>query len=222
MKEEMHMAAEKVVTLTAVRANVVLTFTEPLLGSAPVNREVYAKYIESCREKRVDALAELAGSEVETLPPVVDEAKGWTSFHKDETGIFLYDYAIKGFLKEAANVLKDGVGEKNLRSKFDNYVFVRPRRAHPTRDGKTILEPDGVLERPLRAMTPQGPRVTLARSDYLKAGCSLEFAVLVISGSPFRHPEELLESCLQYGSLKGLGQWRNGGYGSFDYTLEFA
>ena len=74
-----------------------------------------------------------------------------------------------GFLKESGNTLKDQLGIRNLRSKIDQYIYILPRRIHFAK------KPDGVLERPLRAMTMQGPRVALTRSDMVKAGTRLEF-----------------------------------------------
>lgn len=75
----------------------------------------------------------------------------------------------------------------------------------------------GVLERPLRAATAQGERVTLARSDTVPAGSTLVFTINVLGGSI---SEELLREWLDYGENRGLGQWRNAGYGRFGYTLK--
>jgi hypothetical protein len=40
---------------------------------------------------------------------------------------------------------------------------------------------------------------------------------MVMKNSPLTR--EVLESLLSYGQLKGLGQWRNAGYGTFTYIL---
>jgi len=75
--------------------NVKLTLIEPMLGTIPKNKEIYAKYIAD-KTTEINKL-----EEVETVTEV--EESGWTGFHSDEEGIFIYNYMLKGFLKEAAN-----------------------------------------------------------------------------------------------------------------------
>jgi hypothetical protein len=170
-----------------------------MLGTVPKDKEIYKSYIES---KAPEGL----NGESETVEEI--EEKGWTGFHKDEEGLFVYDYFIKGFIKNAGNILKDNAKIQNLRSKLSNNLFVFPRKV---RLGK--VEPDGVLERPLRAQTPQGPRVTLARSDYIAAGTEITFQIGWIEHKDLS--EKLIMELFAYGELQGLGQFRNGGYGRF-------
>jgi len=80
-----------------------------------------------------------------------------------------------------------------------------------------VQKPDGCLERPLRAMTMQGPRVTLARSDMIEAGATIDATIRVIGHKEVN--EELLYELLGYGEFKGLGQFRNGSYGSFTFEV---
>lgn len=194
-----------------------LTLTEPMLGTVPKSEKVFRDYLSDLAQKRktelgpVDADA-LIEEEVETLG--TREERGWTGFHVGEDGVpFLYDYQIKGFLKEAANVLKDmpDVKIKALKSKIDNYAYVFPRRIP-----LTAIEPEP-LERPLRALTMQGPRVSLVRSDVIAAGAVIVFEIHVL---PFAGlTAELIETLLAFGEYKGLGQWRGGSYGRFTYEL---
>lgn len=192
-----------------------IRLTEPMLGTVTKDPELYKTYIES---KKPEDIQEDESKTVEKI-----EEKGWTGFHVDDTGLFIYDYMIKGFLKNAGNILKGQVagkgakgkgeketrGMKNLRSKIDNQLFVFPRRIH---FGKT--QPDGILERPLRAMTMRGPRVTLARSDMVNAGIELDFTINWLKGGDIS--AKLIKSLLEYGQLCGLGQFRNGSYGRFE------
>lgn len=185
-----------------------ITFTEPLLGTVPKNPEVYSTYIAS--------LAENTGDELETVPENVEE-KGWTGFHEVEGEPVLYNYVLKGFFKDACGMLRR-VKETETRSKklsaykkvIDGLVFVTPRRIPVAMSG-----PMSVLERSLRASTAQGDRVALVRSDSIPAGSSLECEITVLG----EVSEELLREWLDYGAFRGLGQWRNGGYGSFEYEL---
>lgn len=178
-----------------------IELTTRMLGTVTKDPEVYKTYIESKKPEEKNG-------EDEYLTVEKVEEKGWTGFHKDETGLFIYEYMIKGFLKNAGNVLKDAQKVKALKSKIDNFVFISPRRIGLSQD-----KPDGVVERPLRAMTARGPRVTLARSDYIKAGKVITFEITLL---PHRELSwKLIESLFEYGELMGLGQFRNGGYGRF-------
>ena len=183
-----------------------VTFTEPILGTQP-QKDVATKYTQDkAREKGLPVEDEL-----ETLPEMLD--KGTTAFHKLDGQPIYYDYHLKGFLKEAGSVLNGTHGVKALRSKVDNTVFVRPRRIllHLPEGGEMSF-----LERPLRAQTMQGPRVSLARSEVLPVATRLEAIVQAIAG-PIS--ESILRELLDYGQFKGFGQWRNGGYGRFTYEL---
>jgi hypothetical protein len=75
------------------------------------------------------------------------------------------------------------------------------------------------LQRSLRAMTAQGPRVSLAKSEVLPEGTTFSFTIEVLDNSPLK--EEHIKEILSYGVLKGLGQWRNAGYGRFE-VIEFS
>ena len=185
--------------------NLTLRFTEALLGTQP-QKEVATEFLAS----KIDS-GELPEDEQETLPEMLE--KGTTAFHRLAGNPILYDYQIKGFLKEAGQVFNGLRGVKNLRSKIDNLVFVTPRRI-------ALVIPNGAtldyLERPLRAMTAQGPRTSLARSEMLPAGTSIECQIEVYPG-PIS--EALLTDLLSYGAKKGMGQWRNSGMGRFEFEL---
>jgi len=185
-----------------------LTFTEDVLGATPKSKEVYAKYIKAKAPKGTGL------DEVETVQEA--EEGGWTGFHEDADGLFGFDYTIRGFLKEAATALKAQHAVKNCKSKIDRLVFVSPRRLRFTSKGAAIKEADGVLERPLRAMTMKGPRVTLARSDKLDAtkGVNLKFTVSIVKNNEDVTKKWVAE-LFQYGELQGWGQFRNGSYGRF-------
>lgn len=180
-----------------------IKFVTEMLGTVPKDPEVYRSYVETKKPVSV--------GEDESLSVEKIEEKGWTGFHKDEKGLFVYDYMIKGFFKNAGNVLKERVGIKNLRGKIDDYIFIFPRKIYLGVD-----KPDGSIERPLRAMTMQGPRVSLARSDYINGNREISFEIgwIALKGID----EALIRGLLEYGKLQGLGQFRNGGYGRFEVT----
>lgn len=201
----------------AVTFDVSIQFTETLLGSSPANPEIYAEFIQTkAREAGVEGnLAD----EVETLSVDKREVAGWSVFHSDENGLFFFDYKIRGFLKEAASSVT-GKEIVAYRSKIDKWVFVGPRKIYlKDSDGEFIKKEAGVLERPLRAMTAQGPRVSLKRSDFLGAGTKCEFEVTVLPLGVPEFTEQRLRDWFAYGKFQGFGEWRNASYGRFDSTV---
>lgn len=189
-----------------------LMLTEDMLGTASANPDIHKEYVAS---KAPDA----AGIEEEVAALGVDAVmeKGMTVFPRDTDGTpILWDYQVKGFLKEATGIVLD-LMEKEVRvgktklSKFtfkrlvDNFVFVGPRKI------RIAGEMGANCTRPLRADTMQGERVALATSETIKAGATIDFELKCLAPSL----DPVLRQCLDYGALKGLGQWRNSGKGRF-------
>lgn len=188
-----------------------LTLEEDILGTVPKDKDVYAAYIATRAALDDETLAEELAS-VETI-----EEKGWTGFHTEDGKPFLYDYVIKGFCKDACGMLRrvKGTESKKLtayRKVIDGLVFPTPRKIRLVLPEGTKL---GICERPLRAQTAQGERVALARSDTCPPGTVIEFDLVILGGVS----EALLREWLDYGALRGLGQWRNSGKGRFGYEL---
>ena len=174
---------------------VVIEFLTPMLGTVPRDKEVYSTYIGSKAKTLKDAEEEVA-----TVDEV--EARGWTSFSKDENGLFIYSYLIKGFIKSAIETMQEAqVINKKIpayKKWVDRMVFVNPRRIY-----FGAQEPDDVLERPLRIMTAKGERVTVARSDVMNAGRQLTFNISLLPNSKGL-TWDALKSCLSYGEYVGL------------------
>lgn len=188
--------------MNTISKQVQIRLLTELLGTVPMDKNIYSTYIESLRPQTTE------DEEVETVEE--REEKGWTGFHKDEKGFFVYDYYIKGFFKNAANVLKEDLKIKNLKSKVSNLLFIQPRKIY-----LNCNKADLVVERSLRAQTAQGPRITLARSDALNAGRIIDFEVTLLTGKD-ELKVDIIEKLLEYGKYQGLGQFRNGGYGRFE------
>ena len=196
-----------------------LTTTEGMLGTSPFNEEIYRDFIGS---KSPDAAT--VEEEVAALGADAVTEKGMTGFPRDEDGKpFIYDYQIKGFFKDACSMLnrvggKDENGKKkklNESSKLtafkkiiDGMIFVSPRQIPIDFTGEVQL-----CQRPLRAQTMQGERVALAISEEVPAGASLTFDITVLDESHLPAIREWLD----YGALRGLGQWRNSGKGRFTW-----
>lgn len=197
-----------------------LTLIEGMLGTSPANEEVYREFIGS---KSPDALS--VEDEVAALGVDAVAEKGRTVFPRLEDGTpFVYDYQIKGFFKDACSMLsrltgKDENGKKkkavNESSKItaykkviDGLIFPKPRKIPVIFDGEMLD-----CQRPLRAQTAQGERVSLASSDEIPAGATLTFEVVCLDDSNV----DAVKEWLDYGFLRGLGQWRNSGKGRFTW-----
>lgn len=199
-----------------------VTFTEEILGTLPNQEDIYRKFIIS---KSPDA----ATIEEEVAAIGADEAveKGTTVFPRNKDGIpFLYDYQIKGFFKDSCGMLsrvggKDTNGKKlktaNESAKIaaykkvvDGLIFVLPREIPLILPcGGSI----GLCQRPLRAQTAQGERIALAISETAPAGSQIEFTIQCLSDEH----EAAVREWLDYGTLRGIGQWRNSGKGRFEW-----
>lgn len=187
-----------------------LTFIEPILGTSPANSDVYRAYIGS---KAPDATT--IEDEVEALGAEAVAEKGMTVFPRNSDGQpFIYDYQIKGFFKDTCGGLRKVKGSasekiKAYKKEIDKLIFPRPREI-VFEDFSSI----GECQRPLRAMTAQGERVSLAMSEEIPAGASITFAIDCLTPDLAAAVREWLD----YGELSGIGQWRNSGKGRFLWT----
>jgi hypothetical protein len=183
---------------------------EPVLGSQPTDPEIASKFIAG------KAGFEYPEDEADLLPESLE--KGTTVFHRlngEADRYCLMDYQIKGFLKAAAMALNGrNKMPKNFRSKIGKWLFVGPRQIEVQLPAGGELD---YCERPLRAETMKGPRVSLARSEQLPANSSIEFWIEVVNDTELN--EEVIKTLLDYGYYQGLGQWRGGGYGRFRYDV---
>lgn len=91
---------------------------------------------------------------------------------------------------------------------IDGLIFVQPRQIIID-----TVAPIGLCQRPLRAQTAQGERVALASSEAIRAGASVTFTVVCLSDEH----EAAVREWLDYGILRGIGQWRNSGCGRFEW-----
>lgn len=195
--------------MESTKLKVRITFTEPILGTSPADEEVYRSYI---GDKAPDALS--LEEEVDSLGVDAVVEKGKTIFPKLDDGTpFLWDYQLRGFFKGSCGMLRkvpDTLSSKikAYKKQIDGLVFVEPRRIPIMFDG-------GMREcqRPLRAQTAQGERVSLAISEEIPSGAQIEFTVICLMDKD----ADLVREWLDYGSLVGIGQWRNSGKGRFKW-----
>ena len=200
-------------------ATVKIRFTEPCLGTSPRNPKTYEDHIASKITKRKGMSDEerekIRAVEVAAAYGAIDavEERGWTGFMRDDDGFYVYNYWVRGYLKSAFQSLQetgDFTKVPAYKTRIDRFIHVHPRKIHFLTD----LEHLDVLERPLRAMTAQGPRVTVARSDYLPIGTEMEFTIERLKNKEITWDH--LREAFEWGGYEGMGQWRSGGYGKFE------
>lgn len=186
-----------------------LTFTEPILGTCPADEEVYKSFVASKSPDATTLEEEVAALGVDAVTE-----KGMTVFSRTEDGKpFLYDYQIKGFFKDTCGGLKRvkgtvSSGIKAYKKEIDKLIFPQPRQIPFVFDGEI-----GHCQRPLRAQTIQGERVSLAISEQIPAGASVTFEIVLFSDDH----EKAVREWLDYGKHSGIGQWRNSGKGRFTW-----
>ena len=135
-----------------------------------------------------------------------------TIFPKENGIPFLWDYQIKGFFKDACGMMRKVSGNvsskmKAYKKEIDGLIFIKERKIPFQFDGEM-----GICQRPLRAQTAQGERIALSSSETIPAGAAIEFEIECLVDSDMNAVAEWLD----YGKLRGIGQWRNSGKGKFE------
>lgn len=187
-----------------------LTLLEEILGTAPNDPDIYGTFIGSNAPDAPSREEEIATIGVDAVME-----RGMTIFPRNENGDpIMWDYQIKGFFKDACGMLRKvtkskSSGIKAYKKEIDGLIFVKERQIPFVFDGEI-----GNCQRPLRAQTAQGERVSLASSETIPAGATLEFTIQCLVDADMVAVHEWLD----YGKLRGLGQWRNSGKGKFTWA----
>lgn len=214
-----------------------LTTFEEVLGSAPADPNILSRWIASNAKEA----AEKTGKEIpdENFEQEADAIKADQDAIDNKMTVFprmtvgddddipcLWDYQVRGMFKDSIGMLrriKDAKGKKmykaagvtSYKKVIDGLVFVNPREIPYMNPDGTPAHVSGICERPLRASGPTGERVALAASEVVPAGVCAEFEIVCIDPSL----RDVIVECLDYGRLRGLGQWRNSGKGRYTWEL---
>ena len=217
------------VTLESTRAKAIkvrITLTEEALGMQAANPEINREFLAA---KAPDAKSTEEEIEAIGLDEVVE--KSMTIFPKDKDGNpFWWDYQMKGALKDVytgKREVKGTISQKSMAWNgakiIDHLITVSPRKimiGFP-KGGEM-----GECQRPLRAKTMKGDRISLAHSETVPAGCVFEFELgydemKAKKAKKGAEPAEdtststqawLMELLTGLGE-RGVGQWRNSGKG---------
>jgi hypothetical protein len=184
---------------------------EEALGMTPADKAIFDTFIASRHPSGTPQKDEL-----ET--PESKEEIGTSIFPIDEKGNpFMWNFQMKGAFKEKCGFLR--MADKSLskdlsafKKRIDGLIFIQPR--------KIMLKiPEGAkmdyCQRSLRADTPQGPRVTVAKSLTVPPGTTFEFEIESLAKLMWPYIKEWLD----YGIKHGLFQWRNSGKGIFSWEV---
>lgn len=192
-----------------------ITLIEEALGTSPSNDDVLGTYIASkaptddLTRQEINAIkAQNAEDRVTIFPRMADGTP------------YMYDYQIKGMLKDSCKMLaqagkagyeggKACAAIRAYKQKIDGLIFVSPRIIPYDLHGLQM----GYCERPLRASTPMGERVSIAKSETVPEGSTINFEITCLEPEL----EKMVRECLDYGTLRGLGGWRNSGKGRYTW-----
>lgn len=184
---------------------------EEILGTASANPEIHEEFIASKAPDAPSMAEEVAAVGAEEV-----FEKGMTVFPRNKDGQpIAWDYQWKGFFKDACAALrkvpKSECGKiKAYKKEIDGLIFPEPRQIPIEFEGEI-----GICQRPLRGQTAQGERVALASSECIPAGASMTFDIRML----LPDHEKAVREMLNYGKLRGFGQWRNSGKGRFTYEV---
>ncbi len=188
-----------------------ITLTEEMLGMTPGDPEIYDTFIASNAPDALSREEEIARHGVQAV-----QEKGKTVFSRLESGEpFLWDYNVKGFFKDTVGMLRRVPGTmcskvKAFKKEIDGLLFVAERKI-PIQVAGSI----GDCQRPLRTDGPSGSFAALANSETVPEGSTMEFTLILMRDDM----ESWVNECLDYGRLRGLGQWRNSGKGRFMWEV---
>ena len=192
-----------------------LEFIEPLLGTLPGDERLAEDYVMS---KHPD------GVQKDEQKSLTEEMKKFSSYfaRNSKSNPILWDYQIKGFFKDACSMMRrvTQIDELKAHKKIiDGLIFVAPRQIELILPAKKSSKDEGksltFTERPLRISTPKGERTALARSETAPAGTRIQIEILLLKPDLKKY----VINWLDYGILRGLGQWRNSGMGRFKWKL---
>lgn len=184
---------------------------EEILGTASANPEIHEEFIASKAPDAPSREEEVAAIGAEEV-----FEKGMTVFPRDKDGNpIAWDYQWKGFFKDACAALRKVPGTqcgkiKAYKKEIDGLIFPEPRQIPIMFNGEM-----GICQRPLRGQTAQGERIALASSESIPAGATMTFDIRML----LPEHEKAVREMLNYGQLRGFGQWRNSGKGRFTYEV---
>lgn len=190
--------------------DIVLQVRERICGGIPVDEKTIENWLKGrgVLPKEAAARAKLIRDEVGAEEYAEEAAKSsWTTFKRDETGIYLEPRQIRALIKESSFILELTKNVRGLRQRLQHGLVIKPDRIYLTRNGTPIQEVDGQAEGPIHVMGPQGPRTALKRQDYVLAPV-ITFKVRVVNPIGKEETDYLKEDM-----LRAIFKWAEDGIG---------
>lgn len=188
--------------------DVEIEMCDKLLGGKPKTEELIKSWLEA--RGRVGTLEK----EVAEIDTVEEEKKAWTGFKKDEQGLCIDSYQIKGMVKEVIKVLKLAQKNRGLGTLIKSGFFVYPAHIH-LRNGNESKHPfkikqevDGHIEEAVQVSGPQGYRSIIKRHDFVE-NALLSFEIKFFDTGMLS--EKILRLIFEAGQEVGLGTNRHEG-----------
>lgn len=221
------------------RYRVEIEFVRDVLGSAPADDSIIRQYIKAkmltgktgmsaeIAQQKLDEEQKNMMKDSEVQERIDNVGKvALTVFYRDNNGIpCVADHQIRGWFKEAFAFLnqqnkylmkkgKDGAEDTaykddyskkwiNERIYFSNRFF-----SFMPKISSKLLK---LYERPIRGMSPMGPRVSLKSSEILKSGRRLSIEMETTPDVK----ESIIKEIFERGKMRGIGQWSNSQWGTF-------
>lgn len=142
---------------------------------------------------------------------------------------FLYNYQMRGLFKDACGLLARAKNNESMaiykgyKKVIDGNIFVFPRHiafqvpeeyTDEFGDVQKTYDKDGrlnILQRPIRISGPTGERTAINSSEFIPAGSRCKLRI----GMTNKCWRDAVEEWLNYGLVRGIGQWRNSSSGLF-------
>jgi len=190
--------------------NVVLQIRERICGGIPVDEKTIENWLRGrgVLPKEAANRAKKIRDEVGTEEYVEEASKSsWTSFKRDEIGIYIEPRQIRALIKESSFILELTKNVRGLRQRLQHGIVIKPDRIYLMKDNAPIKEMDGQTEGPIHVMGPQGPRTALKRQDFVLKP-TLTFIVRVVNPVGKDETDYLRED-----RLRAIFQWAEDGIG---------
>ena len=147
---------------------------------------------------------------------------------------FIFDYQLRGMFKDTCGLLSRAKNNKSsdlkaYKKQVDGNIFVSPRKI-AFNVAESYIDDNGIevsaydpenpgrlrlMARPLRTSGPTGERSAIAISEVMPPMSTFKFEILMTN----KNLRSVIEEWLDYGLVRGLGQWRNSGIGTFRWRL---
>lgn len=186
-----------------------------LLGGKPKSGELIKPWLEARSRGNT---AEREEEEIDTLEKAKKakkaEERAWTGFKKDEQGLYIDSYQIKGMVKEVRKGLGSLIKKLGLAGFIQSCFFVYPARIYlkgrnESKDHLKIKEEvAGHIEETAQVGGPHGYRSIIKRHDYVE-NALLSFEIKFFDTGMLT--EKTLRLIFEGGQEVGLGTNRHEG-----------